>query len=108
MNCVYCNNAPQHHAYAPLCITCHHWLEAVTRQSQLVIADGHAYQVGSDTDSPRGFGGVRWRIEWSDGRKANTCSLWHLGRIPARFAPLLPTNATLEQVQRYTTEEILF
>ena len=112
--CIYCGSAEAHWVYKPLCLTCHHWIEVVLKQSTLVITAGHAYSVGADTDNPRGFGGVHWRIQFTDGRAVSTRSLWHLGKIPARFAPLLPSNATLTQVQRYTTaipemaEDILF
>jgi hypothetical protein len=103
MNCVYCKTSEAHWAYKPLCLTCHHWLEVVVKQQELVITDGQAYSIGKDTDNPRGFGGVEWRVAFHSGARISTRSLWHLGRIPARFAPLLLENATLEQVQHYTS-----
>jgi hypothetical protein len=103
MRCTHCNASEAHWHYKPLCITCQHWLEIVTKQQQLVITSGHAYSIGKDTDSPRGFGGTHWRIQFHNGAKTETRSLWHLGRIPARFASLLIENATLEQVHIYTT-----
>lgn len=76
-----------------------HWGEALARleanDPRLVIADGHAYSIGSDNDNPRGFGGQRWIIRFHDGREVITHSLWHLGDIPASWRDRLPENAEL-------------
>lgn len=65
----------------------------------LVIANGHAYSIGSANDRPRGFGGTRWFIFFNDGRTVETCSLWHMGDIPARWRDRLPDNARLRSVR---------
>lgn len=80
-----------------------HFSEIISRYQSadplLVIADGHAYSIGSADDSPRGFGGTHWFIFFNDGRTAETCSLWHLGDIPARWRDQLPDNARLRSLR---------
>ena len=67
---------------------------------KLVVADGHAYSIGSAHDNPKGFGGTLWRIQFHDGRIVRTDSLWHLGDVPDDWREQLPDNATLKEVSR--------
>lgn len=63
------------------------------RFHEYVIVDGEVYQIGSDDDSPRGFGGRHWAIRFNDGYYVETNSLWHRGKLPERLIPDFPDNA---------------
>jgi hypothetical protein len=74
-----------------------HWLAIAARtDDRLVVANGHAYHIGSSGDCPKGFGGQRWRIAFFDGREIEIDSLWHLGDIPHERRASIADNATLK------------
>ena len=66
---------------------------ANNRYHEYVIVDGEVYGIGSDDDSPRGFGGRHWAIRFNDGYYIETNSLWYKGKLPDRLVPDFPDNA---------------
>lgn len=93
------------------CFNCHHWmsiiregievvaerLERKTPDSNEFVLERHHYQVGPNKKAGpyNGFGGHKWLIEFLDGRKVETCDLWHQGTIPPLFYERMPVNAKL-------------
>lgn len=63
------------------------------RFHEYVIVNGEIYQIGSDDDSPRGFGGRHWAIRFNDGYYIETNSLWYRGKLPERLIPDFSDNA---------------
>lgn len=55
------------------------------RWHEYVIVDRKVYQIGSNDDKPRGFGGKYWAIQFNDGYYVETNSLWLLGDLPKRL-----------------------
>ena len=60
---------------------------------EYVIVDRKVYQIGSDKDEPRGFGGRIWHIHFLDGTNITTNSLWLRGDLPQRLLHDFNDNA---------------
>ena len=57
------------------------------------IIDRKVYEIGNDDDSPRGFNGKHWVIQFKDGMYVETHSLWFRGNLPERLQLDFPDNA---------------
>ena len=88
------------------CFGCNHWMRIVRAGPEIVVEvirhgtqkpERHHYQCGTKTKPGpyNGFGGHRWIIEFFDGRRVETCDLWHQGTIPKHLYDKLPVNAKL-------------
>lgn len=66
---------------------------AINPYHEYVIVDKNVYEIGSDDDQPRGFSGRHWIIQFNDGFRAETNSLWHRGELPLRLQHDFPDNA---------------
>lgn len=80
------------------CYNFYFWDSLATRMAhnlfhEYVIVNKEVYQIGSDDDSPRGFGGRHWAIRFNDGHYVETNSLWHRGKLPKRLESGFPDNA---------------
>lgn len=83
-----------------LCFTCAFWHELASdkRNKETVIA-GRIYGVGPEPDLSRcyksglGFGGRRFDIEYSDGRKITTHNLWAGSAVPEKWRSVFPDTA---------------
>ena len=53
------------------------------------------YQIGSTHDDPRGFGGLNWRVNFSDGTSITTNSLWYIGPVPEDYTDKITRNADI-------------
>lgn len=60
---------------------------------EYVIVDKKVYQIGSENDEPRGFGGKHWIIQFNDGVRKETNSLWFMGELPLRLQHDFKDNA---------------
>lgn len=80
-----------------LCFTCLFWTEKLQYVNHPHVAriDGTQYVIGEEHQkyAPRGFGGLRFDIQFHDGRKVTTNNLWCNGDIPEHFRARLPDNA---------------
>lgn len=63
------------------------------KNHEYVIVDKKVYQIGSDEDEPRGFGGKYWAIQFNDGAYVETHSLWYKGELPERLQHDFKDNA---------------
>ena len=63
------------------------------RYHEYVIVDKNVYEIGSNDDEPRGFSGRHWIIQFNDGFRTETNSLWHRGELPLRLQHDFPDNA---------------
>jgi hypothetical protein len=74
-----------------------YWERQITDQPERrVVVGGVHYRLGQHGARPsdhNGFGGKRWDIEFTDGRKVTTHDLWYQGLIPPKFRDRLPDNA---------------
>lgn len=80
------------------CFDFYFWDDLATRMvhnrwHEYVIVDKKVYQIGNDNDEPRGFGGKHWTIQFNDGVKKETNSLWYRGELPLRLQHDFPDNA---------------
>lgn len=80
------------------CFNFYFWDNLATRMvcnkwHEYVIIDRKVYQIGDDRDEPRGFGGKHWIIQFNDGVKKETNSLWYKGELPLRLQHDFPDNA---------------
>ena len=83
-----------------ICFTCNFWREHAELKDRCVI-DGVMYYADPNITEKPGFGqgkflgmgGRRFDIEWFDGRKQTTYSLWCNGQIPEHFRARIPDNA---------------
>ena len=55
--------------------------------------DGRLYQIGDDKDEPQGSDGRHYEIEFFDGAKKSTNSLWSIGEIPTDKKHIFKENA---------------
>jgi len=72
--------------------------EQMKDSPRIVRADGGHYYIGAKGKKQgtfRGFGGAKWRIEFTDGRIVETDNLWSNGTIPLAYRERLPDNAVL-------------
>lgn len=105
--CAFCQTAYRHD-YEQLCFDCYFWMPyligAVTGDPASVRISGVHYTLGRDDPCQpahqRGFGGARYAIRFSTGRRVVTHDLWCQGEIPARLRDLLPDNANFVQETR--------
>ena len=104
-----------------VCFDCDFWVEKVTIRDDddVVRINGNHYIVGSQLDNYevdasdslesivnkwkpnknfKGMGGSKIVIKLNNGRVIITNDLWHQGKIPARFANILPNNAVMESI----------
>ena len=80
------------------CYNKYYWDNLAARMAtdlyhEYVIVDKNVYEIGSDDDQPRGFSGRHWIIQFNDGFRAETNSLWHRGELPLRLQHDFPDNA---------------
>jgi len=81
-----------------ICFSCNFWREKAELKDRCVI-DGVMYWADPKiTEKPTdsrfyGMGGRRFDIEWFDGRKQTTYSLWCNGQIPSHYRERIPDNA---------------
>ena len=84
--------------YSDECRTKYYWDLLAARyvvpgQHEYFVTNNKLYQIGSDKDIPRGFGGKYWSIEFFDGVYCNTNSLWFIGDIPSNKEHIFKENA---------------
>lgn len=87
------------------CFNCNHFMALLRRPDRsdcLVVKrdDIHGsptchYMYCPGGGRHAGFGGDKWLIEMTDGRKFETTNLWHQGHIPEHLLKHFPINAKL-------------
>jgi len=99
------NNAPYYkigeNSYTCLnneCFNFYYWDNLATKMvdnknHEYAIINQKVYQIGSENDEPRGFGGQSWTIQFNDGVIINTNSLWYRGELPGRLRHDFKDNA---------------
>jgi len=85
-----------------LCFSCNFWSEYVSNRNypNSVRVNGNHYWILSETIQKgafRGHSGIKFRIDFFDGRIVYTTNLWHQGVIPERFRDVLEDNTTLDK-----------
>ena len=63
------------------------------RSHEYAVINGEAYQIGSEADEPRGFGGRKHTILFKDGTEVTTHSLWSRGKVPSEWREIIKDNA---------------
>jgi hypothetical protein len=78
-----------------ICFNCLHWLKLYeSTNPNSVRVNGHHYIIRpKDNSSFQGFGGRTFKIEFFDGRIAETKNLWHQGEISKTWTDRMPDNA---------------
>lgn len=67
----------------------------------------HHYRIRpDDADQPRGFGGARWVVLFSDGKRIETRNLWYQGEIGQNQWAMFPVSAKLCQKVKLKTGEV--
>lgn len=82
-----------------LCWTCLYWTDVVERyliaDPALTVINGVVYSIGQeDGTKPQGFGGIRYKIHYFNGKRRVTTNLWHIEPVPERFRGRLKDNAS--------------
>jgi DNA-directed RNA polymerase subunit RPC12/RpoP len=84
-----------------MCFSCDHFYQLIPIKDEptTVRVEGRHYMIAPDlperTDSwHAGHGGALFRIQFNDGRYAESRNLWCQGDIPEHFRTQLPDNAT--------------
>lgn len=82
------------------CDSCSFWISKAEKRDEphIVRANGQQYAIHPDSETEKGFAGRKFKIRFNDGREVETHNLWHQGRIPQLWAPVLRNNATLELI----------
>ena len=93
------------------CFTCDYWLELsnehVKDENCFVVADNspsmhpgvHLF-IGKESNEKsifKGFGGRKFEIEFSDGRKVISTNVWYQGPVPLRFKHLFTRFAKVNK-----------
>lgn len=83
---------------SPKCYNFYFWDSLAARMThnrfhEYAIVNREVYQIGSEDDRPRGFGGKHWAIRFNDGFYIETNSLWYRGKLPERLESDFPDNA---------------
>jgi hypothetical protein len=79
------------------CFSCAFWARYHERDKtddNALVVDGTHYVICRERPGgPRGFGGIRFKIEFNDGRMVETTNLWCQGDIPEEWRKLFPDTA---------------
>jgi len=80
------------------CFNFYFWDNLATRMvnnpyHEYAIINRKVYEIGSDKDDPRGFGGQHFTIKFHDGTVIDTNSIWLRGDLPKRLQHDFPDNA---------------
>jgi len=92
-----------------VCFSCHFWRKRVAEFSDATaIVDGQHYRIAPDRPRANGgflgFGGSRFEIAFTDGRRVVTRNLWTQGTVPPHFRERLPDNARfVREEERHAT-----
>ena len=95
-----------------LCFRCANWLwqheldqNDPARQGNVAVINGKHYLIcpSNDGNWPSGFGGVRFKIRFLDGREVICDNLWHQGEIPDHLRHLFPDNAVFVKEDGFQT-----
>ena len=65
----------------------------VPNQHEYFVTNNSLYQIGSDTDEPRGMDGNYYKIQFEDGTIKETHSLWFIAVIPKDRRDFFKENA---------------
>ena len=87
------------------CYNIHWWDKLSARYvtnvyHEYLVVDNKLYSIGADEDEPRGFGGKHWIIEFFDGVRRETNSLWFLADIPEDKKHIFKENARFLKGQK--------
>lgn len=103
MNCIICEKKIEKSSYTNAilcsseCFYFHFWNEKVEAKNNPMIAriNGKQYHISDENSKSffRGFGGLKLKIRFFDGREIVTTNLWHNGVISESHKKLLPDNA---------------
>ena len=88
------------------CFECNYWLSLhegdITNRKdhKYVITNGVHYVIEPEnsTDSFRGFGGAKVKINFFDGTETISTNLWYQGPIPERFRNIMLDNGIIEWI----------
>ena len=64
----------------------------VDNKHEYVIANNNIYGIGQETDTPRGMSGSKHTIQFQDGTRVVTNSLWFISEIPQSKRHIFKTN----------------
>ena len=83
------------------CYNFYYWDSLATKlcydnNHKYVIVNKKVYEIGNKCDNQKGFGGRHWRINFLDGIKIETNSLWFRGVLPQRLQTDFKDNAEFE------------